>query len=470
MTNEKKQISKNTNKGLYLDLSYAGMLIFFLFRIPLTNIIGNEGNGYFSVAWEIYTLFGLLFGHGIYNIIKDMVKIRIRKTQYRNSSKVLSASLIISFIFSLIGSVIIYFYSNILLSSLSMKLSGISLRLLGILLILSSISGVFRGYFEGCGTKIPTSFSKIIEAFISGTGAIIFASILYKYGAKVGALLFNMQYEPAFGATGIVAGCICGSIFSFIFLLLVNIVYQRPLKQLIQKEESKSIESPGSIMKEFTKLSFIILLELGFFKLFRLVNIKFYIDTYSNTDAKGKIIQYLGSYHGKILILTGIISLLILSISGRNLKKVEKCYYRNKLNLSWQYFCDDIKQIIIFAVPAIIIFAVFAKNILTFIYKSTGNTEVLMLQIGTINILLVPLAIYIYKLLLNMDFKLLLIIIPLISFILQTIFMGILVKQNNLGALCLIISETIFWFFIVLFELLAIIKTLKLPLLNNKDV
>ena len=81
-----------------------------------------------------------------------------------------------------------------------------------------------------------------------------------------------------FGSTGIVAGCICGSIFSFIFLLLVNIVYQRPLKQLIQKEESKSIESPGSIMKEFTKLSFITLLELGFFKLFRLINIKFYID------------------------------------------------------------------------------------------------------------------------------------------------------------------------------------------------
>ena len=470
MTNEKKQLSKNTQKGFYLDLSYAGMLIFFIFRIPLTNIIGNEGNGYFSVAWELYAIFGLLFGHGIYNITKDMVKIRIRKTQYHNSTGILSLSLIFSFILSLIGAVIIYFYSNLLLNSLSMKLSGMSLRFLGILLVLSSVSGVYRGYFEGCGTKIPTSFSKIVEALVCGTAAIIFTSILYKYGAKVGALLFNMQYEPAFGSTGIVAGCICGSIFSLIFLLLVNVIYQRPLKQLLQKEENKNRESMGSIIKEFTKLSFITLFELVFFKLFRFVNISFYIKAYSNTDAKGKIIQYLGSYHGKILVLTGIISLLILSLTGRNLKKVEKSYYRNKLNLSWQYFCNDIKQIILFAVPMVIIFAAFAKNLLTFIYKSTGNTEVLRLQIGAANILVVPLAIYFYKLLLNLDFKLFLIIIPLISFVLQTIFMGIFIKQESLGALCLILSEVIFWLFIVLFEFLVIIKNLKLPLLSKKDV
>lgn len=470
MTNEKKQINKNTNKGIYLDLSYAGIFIFFLFRIPLTNIIGNEGNGYFSIAWEVYTLFGLLFGHGIYNITKNMIRVRIRRNQYHNSTRVLSTSLIISILLSFIGGVIIYFYSNLLLSALSMKLSGISLRLLGILLIFNSVSGVFRGYFEGCGTKIPTSFSKIIEAFVAGTGAIIFSSILFKYGAKVGALLFNMQYEPAFGSTGIAAGCICGSIFAFIFLLLVNAVYQKPLKQLLQKEDSSGVESIGSIMKEFLKFSFITLFELVFFKLFRLTNMSLYIKTYSNTDNKGKIIQYLGSFHGKVLILTGIIGIFILSISGRNMKKVEKSYYRNKLNISWQYFCDDIKKIIFLAIPAVIFVAVFAKNILTILYKSTGNTEVMMFQIGALNILLVPLAFYLYKLLANLDLKVIVIVIPLIAFVLQTIIMSILVKQETLGSLSLIITDVVFWGLIVLFELLAIIKILKLPLLKNKDV
>ena len=85
MTKEKQHESQKTNRGLYLDLSYIGTLIFLLFRIPLTNIIGNEGNGYFSIAWEVYTLFGLLFGHGIYHITRTMIQTRMRKKQYCNS-------------------------------------------------------------------------------------------------------------------------------------------------------------------------------------------------------------------------------------------------------------------------------------------------------------------------------------------------------------------------------------------------
>lgn len=470
MTTEKQHESQKTNRGLYLDLSYIGTLIFLLFRIPLTNIIGNEGNGYFSIAWEVYTLFGLLFGHGIYHITRTMIQTRMRKKQYCNSTRVLSTLLIFSLILSVAGCVIIYFSSNTLLNALSMKLSGISFRLLGILLIFTSFSGVFQGYFEGCGTKIPTSFSKIVEAIIAGTGAIIFCSILYKYGAKVGDLLFNVQYKPAIGSTGIAAGCVLGSIFSLIFLIIVNIIYQYPLKQLLQKETGKYVESVISIMKEFFKLSLLTLVELVFFNLYRIVNMYLYIKTYSNTDAKGKIVQYLGSYHGKVLILTGILGFIILSITGKNLQRIGKTYYRNKLNLSWQFFCDDIKQIALLAVPAMVIMALPAKNLLTLLYKSTGNTEVLMLQIGSLNILLIPFAVYLYKLLLKLDLKITAIIIPMLSFILQTIVMGILVKKEALGALSLIISDVIFWFLIVLFELLLVIKTIKLPLTKNKDV
>ena len=47
------KVTKNENnkrKQISWDLSYTGLLIFLLFRIPLTNIIGNEGNGYYFVS------------------------------------------------------------------------------------------------------------------------------------------------------------------------------------------------------------------------------------------------------------------------------------------------------------------------------------------------------------------------------------------------------------------------------------
>ena len=459
MANEKKQGNKRRN--LYIDLSFIGTLIFLLFRIPLTNIIGNEGNGYFSIAWELYTLFGLLFGVGLSNVTTEMVRKRFRKNRYQNATNVLTALLFIGFIVSVLGAGVIYLISDFLLGVISMKLSGISFRLIAVLLIFSTITGIFRGYFEGTGTNVPTSFSKIVESFVAGTGAVIFAIILNKYGAKVGGLLFNPQYEPAFGAVGIVAGCICGSILAMIFLLVVNHIYQIPLKQLMKKDTGKGSEPLKSILTEMGKLLLITIAELLFFKLFRIINMCLYIKATSETDAKGKIVQYLGSYHGKVLVFVGIFILLILSFSGYNSRRIQKYYFKNEYKICWKLFAEDIKQIFIFAIPLAVLTAVFGRNIFTLLFKSAGNIEVTMMQIGSINIILIPLAVYMYRLLKKMDLNLILISIPVIAFVLQTIIMYIIVKLPTIGALSMIISETAFWLCVVIMELLASVKTLK---------
>lgn len=111
--------------------------------------------------------------------------------------------------------------------------------------------------------------------------------------------------------------------------------------------------------------------------------------------------------------------------------------------------------------PAALILAVFGKNIFTFIYKSAGNIEITMLQIGCINIILVSFAVYMYRVLKKLDMKILLILIPTIAFVIQTLVMSFIVKLPTIGALSLIISEMIFWLLIVSMELLLSIKTLK---------
>ena len=460
MSNVNKQ--KNKRKTLFLDLSFTGTLIFLIFRIPITNIIGNEGNGYFAISWELYTALGLLFGLGLSNVTTEMVRKRFRKKQYQNGTNVLIASLLIGLALSAFGAVIFYFISNLLLNLLHMKLSGIGFRLIAILLVFNTISGVLRGYFEGAGTKVPTSFSKIVEAIVAGTGALIFASTLGKYGTKVGALLFNAQYKPAFGAAGIVAGCILGSIFSLLFLIIVNHIYQIPLKQLLKKDESRGIETLPGILVEALKLSCMTLAELAFFHLFRITNMWLYIQNTFLTDGKSKMVQYLGSYHGKVLVITGIAVLIVLSLSGRNERRIQKCYFQNDYKQCWKAYVEDLKQMLIFALPFVILLVALAKQIFTAIFKSAGNIEVTMLQIGSINIILIPIAVYTYKLLQKMDLKLLLIAIPAVAFIVQTFFMYAIVKIAAIGPLAMIISETVFWLLNTVMELLVATKTLKL--------
>lgn len=461
MTKDKKKETKKSGRTLYLDLSFLGALFFFLFRIPITNIIGNEGNGYFAFSWELYTVLGLLFGHCLMYAVSDMVRKRVRKNQYQNSRNVLTKALILGLVLSAVGCVICYFGSDVLLGVISMKLSGIGLRMLGIMLVFSTLSGVFCGYFEGIGTRIPTSFSKIVEGFIAGTGALVFASALSEYGTKVGELLYNGQYKPAFGAAGIVAGCICGSVFAMLFLMVINRIYQVPLKQLIAKEVSREAETAGSVFKEMFKLFLVVFIELVFFNVFRIINMWLYIRATLPTDMKNKIVQYLGAYHGKFLVITSIAILIVLMFTGRNVPRICRSYQRNNVKLGWKYFGEDIKQIMALSLPFAILLAVLAKNLYGVIYKSSGNIEVTMLQIGSVNIILVSLAVYMYRILRKLDMTVFLIIIPLVALVVQTVVMYFVVQMPDMGALSLIISEVVFWFVVAVMEIILCIKTLK---------
>ena len=206
------------SRQLYWDITFAGWILFLLFRIPITNIIGNEGNGYYVISFEIYTFISVFFGYCLHQATRDVMKTGLKKYNHRTKGALFTLLVFFSVIVSALGAIILFFVSKYMLNFLHFELSGISLRVFCFLLILVSVSGVLRGYFEGYGTKVPTAFSRIMEAFVAGSGGIFFSSILSKHGAKVGALLYNKQYTPAFSSAGLALGSLCGGFLSLFFL------------------------------------------------------------------------------------------------------------------------------------------------------------------------------------------------------------------------------------------------------------
>ena len=134
MTNKKNQtLRKNRKSKVTWDLGITGIIIFFIFRIPITNIIGNEGNGYLAISLELYTVFSIFFGKLISEVTVEMVRKRNAKNQYQNSSRLLATSVLVTFLISSLGAVLIYFSSDILTRLLTINLSGISFKWTGIL-------------------------------------------------------------------------------------------------------------------------------------------------------------------------------------------------------------------------------------------------------------------------------------------------------------------------------------------------
>ena len=78
-------------------LAAAGIivrLIGLMYRIPMTNIIGDEGMGYYSTAFNVYNIVLILSSYSLPLAVSKMVSARLARGEFRNASRVLWASLV----------------------------------------------------------------------------------------------------------------------------------------------------------------------------------------------------------------------------------------------------------------------------------------------------------------------------------------------------------------------------------------
>ena len=96
-------------------------------------------------------------------------------------------------------------------------MSAIAMKILAVNLIFASVLGLYRGFFQGMGTMVPTALSRFLEEVLCLIVMLVAAGKMGEYGSKVGALLQNPNYEQAFGAAGGILGLVIGSLVPFCF-------------------------------------------------------------------------------------------------------------------------------------------------------------------------------------------------------------------------------------------------------------
>lgn len=64
-----------------------------LYRSPLTSVIGDEGNGYYGIAVNIYTMILLVSSYSIPMAVSKVVSSKLAVHQYRNAHKVFKCAL-----------------------------------------------------------------------------------------------------------------------------------------------------------------------------------------------------------------------------------------------------------------------------------------------------------------------------------------------------------------------------------------
>ena len=133
-----------------------------VYRIPLTNILGDEGNGFYGYAYQVYAIALMISSFSLPTAVSKLVSVRLAKRQKRNAFRVFLCSLAFAVGVGLFISLTIFLGAG-LISTHAMKspLSVYALRVLAPGLLIVAVMAVIRGYFQGMGTMIPRSLSRL---------------------------------------------------------------------------------------------------------------------------------------------------------------------------------------------------------------------------------------------------------------------------------------------------------------------
>jgi len=232
---------KNTNNFLVQGSILAAASIFvrligLLYRIPMTRIIGNAGNGLYGYAFEIYNIALILSSYTLPIAVSKLVAARNSQKQYRNAYRIFLSAMCFAVVVGLVASLIIYFGADFFAMIVNDPLVAIPLKVLSPTIFVFAVMGVLRGFYQGKNTMIPTSVSQIVEQVVNAVVSIVAAYLLVKnFSAS--------ENVAAYGAAGGTFGTLIGALVGLLFLLFVFKIYKPLLNKQLRKDTSSYRES-----------------------------------------------------------------------------------------------------------------------------------------------------------------------------------------------------------------------------------
>ena len=451
------------------SLAITGFLIqaiLLLWRIPLTNIIGDEGNGYFAVAFEIYTVFMLFFLYGLPGSVTKMVTLRESKNQLWNTKRVLTSAFLYAFLASVLGGGLLYISSDMMSKSIvHLTHSNVALQVLSVTFLFSGFAGILNGYFKGTGTNVPTTIAKILEAICVAVIGLVSATTLSEYGGRIAALLQNNQYKPAMGAAGGMIGMFAGSLIAFLFLITVYLMYRSNIRKQIHKDTVRNNEPYSQILKTlfFTSIPFVV--SAFSFQIMHFIDI-FLFTTFADSNGKtqGVTAISLGIYYGKFIVLANFFIAVSTAIVFSVLPSIQSSFTKGEIKTAKQKIVSLLRKISFISIPFAVALAILAEPITRLLYVDTSDSITNIFYAGSALIVVASICGAVHGILCKMNKERVATRNAFIVLVLHVISVCVFLFVLNMGVFSLVAGEILFYLLLAVLDFLAIRKVLHLPI------
>ena len=388
-TEQKKKNNSFLMQGMILAAAgIISRLIGLAYRIPVNNILGDEGQGFYGCAFSIYNIALLLTSYSLPLAVSKLVSARISGKKYKDANRIFKSALLFALVVGSFVAIIIFCFSDFIATSImKLELSAYALRVLAPGLLIVAVMGVLRGYFQGMGTMVPTAASQIIEQIVNAIVSIIGASYLVEMGKKAAEYKTNPSLPAAYGAAGGTLGTVSGALFGLIFLMVLMRAYWPKMKRKIAHDHSTDLESYGQIYKVLLLTIAPVILSTAIYNVSETIDQAIFsnimiLQSHTANETASLLGMFTGKYntliHIPLAVANAFGSSLIPSLTAAITNGTKK-EVRQKINMV-------IRFAMVIAIPSFMAFLVFGKQVLALLY--TGNIDIpaKMLMLGSITV------------------------------------------------------------------------------------
>ena len=215
-------------------------LIGMFYKIPLDNIIGEQGNTDFTNAYNIYAVLLTISTAGLPVAVSKLVSeanALDRRNQVRRTFRL---ALVLFLTLGLISFLVMFFRADALAGMMNDSKAAAGIRALAPAVVCVGCLAALRGYSQGHSNMAPTSVSQIIEALCKLVVGLGLAFWLVKQGK-----------DPDVAAAGAITGVTVGTVVALAYMVLDFLLSRG-------REDTRGTDRPdsaGSILANILKIA-----------------------------------------------------------------------------------------------------------------------------------------------------------------------------------------------------------------------
>lgn len=380
--------SKSTNfivqGGILAMAGVIARLIGLIYRVPMQRTIGDAGMGYYSAAFQIYSLMLIISSYSLPVAVSKLIAGYTARDEYKNAKRIYNCSMLFACFTGGITCLIVFFCADFLAGLIKLPKSAIALRILAPTLLVVAIMGVMRGFFQGNGSMVPTATSQLVEQIINAIVSVVAAKFLFDYGLGVSGLLRDDDYAAAYGAAGGTLGTSAGALAGLICLIIVYLISKRDFNYRVRHDENRHSDTLGRMLFALILTVLPVLLSTTVYNLSDILDqgiFNYVMDTKGLSEVKA---EHWGIFSTKYKVLTNVPVALASAVCSSMMPSLTGCIRREEYKIARRKVSLAMRFTMILSIPCAVGLAVLGKPIISTLFQGEVDIPATMLKIGSI--------------------------------------------------------------------------------------